>query len=133
LRLGHEGCLYDDDDWNGEAKRRSWRDSLPESFFLEGRLALIDRICKSAGIPCLFERPFILDIDLDAFNTRRAIAPADTEVFYDLARRAIGITIAREPVCVSYYQFEGEGLTAEWLEEQPLAHLKVALEDSAEE
>jgi hypothetical protein len=60
-------------------------------------LAPVDRICRCADIPCLFEQPFILDIDLDVFNTRRAVAPAHTEVFCDLARRAVGITIAREP------------------------------------
>jgi hypothetical protein len=110
-----------------EARTRRWRDSLIESEFLAERLALIDHISTSAGIPRLFERPFILDIDLDAFNTRRAIAPVDSAVFYNLVRRAVGITIAREPECVTFYQYKGEELTAEWLEEALIAHLNAAL------
>ena len=119
--------LDDRDAWHDETSERAWRDSLLESAFLKGRLALIDRICATAGVPGLFERPFILDIDLDACNTRRAIAPADPAVFYDLVCRAVGITIAREPGCVAECQFDGEGLTAAWLEPQLLAHLRAAL------
>jgi hypothetical protein len=75
------GAWFSDED--AEGKRRKWRDSLLESFFLNGWLALVDRICRSADMLCLFEQPFSLDVDLDVFNTRRPIAPANTEVFYD--------------------------------------------------
>ena len=109
------GAWFSDED--AEAKRRKWRDSLLESFLLNGCLALVDRICRSADLPCLFEQPFSLDVDLDVFNTRRPIAPANTEVFHDLPRRAIVIPTAREPGCVAYCRLEGERLTADWLEE----------------
>lgn len=120
--------LDDRDAWHDPASERAWRDGVLESRFLAGRLALIDRICTTAGVPRLFEMPFILDIDLDAFNTRQAIAPADPVVFYDLVRRAVGITIAQEPGCVDSCQLDGEGLTAAWLEPRLLAHLKTALD-----
>jgi integrase len=50
------------------------------------------------GAPA-FSDNFILDIDLDYFNTAKSITPDHRSVFYDLIRRCIGITIAME----SYY------------------------------
>ncbi len=106
---------------------REARDDVLESSFLRHRLSRIDRICETGGVPKLFDHPFILDIDLDTFNTRKAVNPDDAVVLYDLIRRAIGITIAREPGCVTELQLEGEGLSSEWLETRVLEHIERAL------
>jgi hypothetical protein len=98
-----------------------------ETTFLRGRLDLIETITKSVGVPGLFEAPFILDIDLDYFNTRKAIQPADHLVFHELIRRAEIITIAREPSCVNTCQLRGEGLTSDWLEIELKRHIREAL------
>lgn len=98
-----------------------------ESSFLRGRLDFIDIITKSAGVPGLFDAPFILDIDLDYFNTKKAVQPADHLVFHELIRQAKIITIAREPGCVKTCQRSGEGLTSEWLEAEMKRHIKEAL------
>jgi hypothetical protein len=98
-----------------------------ESTFLMGRLDFIETITKSAGITGLFEAPFILDIDLDYFNTRKAVQPADHAVFHELIRRAAIITVAREPSCVNTCQRRGEGLTSEWLETELKRHIREAL------
>lgn len=119
--------LDDQTERDEEDAYRKWRDSLLESDFLNEQLTQITTICASAGVPSLFEQPFILDIDLDAFNTRRAMAPASSTTFYDLVRRAASITIAREHRCVEVFQMEGEHLTAEWLENELLRHIKTAL------
>lgn len=118
--------LDDKGAWHDQDSERASRDRVLESSFLQKRIDLIDSICTTGGIPCLFERPFILDIDLDAFNTRQSITPSDARVFYDLIRRAIGITIAQEPGCVAECQLDGEGLTAAWLESKLLAHIERA-------
>ena len=75
----------------------------------------------------LFERPFILDIDLDTFNTQRAVAPDDATVFHDVVRRAVGVTIAREPSCVVKCEIEGENFSADWLQARVLEHIKLAM------
>lgn len=111
---------WDEDD-------RSYRDAAVDSRFLTERLELIDTVCSTAGVPGLFERPFVLDIDLDYFNTQRSISPGDTHVFHDLIRRAEVITIARETTCVEHCQLEGEGLTSAFLEQMVKMHIAAAL------
>lgn len=106
---------------------RMYANMALESTFLQGRLDFIETITKSAGVPGLFEAPFILDIDLDYFNTRKAVQPADHLVLHELIRRAKIITIAREPSCVKTCQRRGEGLTSEWLEEELKRHIRDAL------
>lgn len=56
----------------------------------------------STGFPWITDTPFILDIDLDYFNTLRSIRPAECNLFYWLIRRSAAITIAREESCVNY-------------------------------
>ncbi len=95
---------------------RENRDAALVSEFLAERLALVDEICESTGLPKLFDKPFILDIDLDYFNTKCSVEPADSTVFNELVRRAGLITIAREPGCVRSCQLPGEQLNAMQLE-----------------
>lgn len=119
--------LDDDTHRPDEAAYRHWRNQVIGGEFLKGRLDLIERICRTGNVPYLFELPFILDIDLDAFNTRQSMSPEDTTVFYDLIRRSIGVTIAQEPNCVRECQIDGERLTAPWLQKELLKHLRRAL------
>ncbi len=103
-----------------------WRDSVLETSFLSGRLALISQYCQHRSVPNLFERPFILDIDLDVFNTRKAVNPDDDALFHDLINRAIGITIARESWYVRKSEEKGENLSADWLLPRILEHVRAA-------
>ncbi|MBX6746351.1 MAG: UPF0489 family protein [Acetobacteraceae bacterium] len=119
--------LDDDTPRPDEAAYRHWRNQVIDGQFLKDRLDLIERICRTGSVPHLFELPFILDIDLDAFNTRQSMSPEDASVFYDLIRRSIGVTIAQEPNCVRECQIDGERLTAPWLQKQLLNHLRRAL------
>ncbi|WP_116894831.1 UPF0489 family protein [Pseudomonas savastanoi] len=109
------------------APSKAYANMALETEFLRGRLDLIEAITQSCGIPGLFEKPYILDIDLDYFNTRKAVQPADHLVFHELIRRAEIITIAREPSCVNTCQRRGEGLTSEWLEAELKRHIREAL------
>ena len=110
----------------GDAERQL-RDEIIEAVSLQERLGQASKICRAAGESDPLDLPFILDIDLDAFNTRQAIAPQDPSVFYELIRRAYAISIAQEPGCVEACQIEGERLAAPWLEKQLMAHIERAL------
>lgn len=120
ILLGDDNPPGDD-----EAVRRS-RDQVIEAEFLRGRLAHASEICRSANANKLLASPLILDIDLDSFNTRQAIAPQDPSVFYDLIREAHAITIAQEPEWVDELKLDKE-LAASSLEQQLLAHISRAL------
>jgi hypothetical protein len=119
--------LGDDTPLIGDDARHRSRSQILEAKVLRARLANADDICRSANVGLLLSAPFVLDIDLDSFNTRQAIAPRDPSTFYELIRRAHAITIAQEPECVDICQMEGEELAAPWLEQQLLAHIERAL------
>ena len=106
---------------------RSYLDAAVDSRFLGERLELIDQICTTGGVPGLFELPFILDIDLDYFNTRKAISPDCSQVFHKIICNAAAITIARETRCVEICQLEGEHLSGAFLEQKVKEHIAVAL------
>ncbi|MBM0105830.1 UPF0489 family protein [Steroidobacter sp. S1-65] len=117
----------------GDERDRAYRDSAIETDSLDQRLALIDEIVTSVAAPGLFDQPFILDIDLDYFNTRKSIAPRDTSTFYRLIRQAAIITIARESTCVATCQIEeGEGLDSDFLESALLEHISRALSSAGQ-
>jgi len=48
-----------------------------ESIYLDDQLARGAEMSRCVGIDHLEAQPYILDIDLDAFHSRRAIEPAD--------------------------------------------------------
>lgn len=112
---------------NAQPRSKDYADQALESDFLRRHLELIEEITQSAGVPGLYEAPFVLDIDLDYFNTRQSVQPVDHEIFHELIRRAEIITIAREPKCVTNLQKPGENLTSDWLEAELKRHIKEAL------
>lgn len=116
---------------NEQPRSKGYANQALESDFLRRHLDFIETITQSAGIPGLFEAPFILDIDLDYFNTRQSVQPANHDVFHELIRRAKIITIAREPKCVTELQKPGEKLTSDWLETELKRHISEALSTSS--
>lgn len=102
-----------------------------ETKYLNDQLMRGSEISRCFGLTNLEAAPYILDIDLDAFHTRRAINPADPSTFYRLIKNAVAITIATEAECVE----------AEWLDDEDqmsfddllqdlLGHIVKALSDS---
>jgi hypothetical protein len=92
----------------------------------DSRLApLISVIEKSFSIE---NTPYILDIDLDVFNTRAAISPPRSDLFRRLIHHAELITIAREKDCVENLGncCLEPGLTAQYLETLLLEHIESA-------
>lgn len=83
-------------------------DEIIETRYLGDQLARGSEISRFIGLPDLEAAPYILDIDLDAFHTRRAINPEDASTFYRLIKNAVAITIATEAECVE----------EEWLDDE---------------
>lgn len=99
-----------------------------ETRYLDDQLARGAEISRCIGLPHIEAAPYILDIDLDAFHTRKAISPHDPTTFYRLIRNAVAITIATEAECVKDEWLDGEDQmdTAELLNAL-LTHVEQAL------
>lgn len=81
-------------------------DNVLEAGFLAARLQDFDDILQALDEPLLRDAPFILDIDLDYFNTLRAVRPDAPEVIQALAREAVLVTVATEPEYVAHCAVE---------------------------
>lgn len=68
-----------------------------EKPYLDDQLHRISEVTSRLGIPNIESLPYILDIDLDAFHSVRAVTPDDPSTFRRLVRGALAITIATEP------------------------------------
>lgn len=101
-----------------------------EDVFLQDKLDCIQLMSCTSGLGTLQERPYILDIDLDYFRTRRAAQPLTTSVFYQLIQHAAAITIARESLCVEMLRLPGEDISSEELQSQVLSHVQKAMSHS---
>lgn len=104
-----------------------WPNLVLESDHLRDRIAIFNQILRDEGAPELQEAPYILDIDLDAFNTARSITPQNPDLFYELIRGAIGITIAVEADCFADAWEEDKVWTADDARLVILEHIQRAL------
>lgn len=82
---------------------------------------------STSGLGTINNNKYILDIDLDYFQTKKSITPSTTAVFYKLIRNSIAITIARECSCVESCRLEGETIDCNYLLEKLLEHIKKAM------
>lgn len=104
-----------------------WPDRVLESDHLEDRLRSFDQICTDANVPRLVDAAYVLDLDLDAFNTRKAMDPDDSKTFRTLINGACGITIALEPDCFNSCWTDGPAISVDEALEKILAHIEKAL------
>lgn len=103
-------------------------DEIIEARYLDDQLARGSEISRCFGLAGLEAAPYILDIDLDAFHTRRAIKPEDTSTFYRLIKNAAAITIATEAECVEEeWLDEGGQMSSDKLLQELLCHINKAL------
>lgn len=98
-----------------------------ESIYLDDQLARGAEMSRCVGIDHLESKPYILDIDLDAFHSRQAIEPADRTTFYRLIRNAVAITVATEAECVEELKFDGEAIDADFLLTRMTEHIQAAI------
>jgi len=97
-----------------------------ESIYLNDQLVRGAEMSRCVGLVHLEVQPYILDIDLDAFHSRRAIEPADPSTFYRLIRNAEAITVATEAECVDELKFDDEPIDAEMLLDRLMTHIESA-------
>ncbi len=103
-------------------------DEIIESRYLDDQIARGSEISRCFGLSNLEAAPYILDIDLDAFHTRRAINPKDSSTFYRLIKNAEAITIATEAECVEEEWLDDEDkMNSDMLLQELLAHINKAL------
>jgi hypothetical protein len=82
-------------------------DEIIETRYLDDQLQRGAEISRCIGLDHLEAKRYILDIDLDAFHSRKAINPDNPSTFYRLIKNAVAITVATEAACVE----------EEWLDE----------------
>ncbi len=97
-----------------------------EADFLKRKFDVAARMAAGAGIDELLDYPFILDIDLDYFTTKKSILPADIAFFYMLIKKSQFITIAQEPDFVIRHRSEND-LDADFLLNELLLHIENAM------
>ena len=98
-----------------------------ESIYLDDQLVRGAEMSRCVGIDHVEAQPYILDIDLDAFHSQKAIAPANPSTFYRLIRNAVAITVATEAACVDELKFDDEAVDAEMLLDRLMGHIHEAL------
>jgi hypothetical protein len=93
------------------------------------RLEKIEQINKSIfGGAYDFLNNFILDIDLDYFNTHASLEPSNISVFYNLIRKSQAITIAQESEYVHFLKID-DGITSNYILAKLFEHFEKALNE----
>jgi hypothetical protein len=98
-----------------------------ESAYLEDQLARGAEISRCVGLPDLEAQPYILDIDLDVFHSRKAVEPDDPSTFHRLIHGAVAITIATEPDWVDDLWDDEEPIASAELLDMVLSQIQSAL------
>lgn len=106
--------------------RKEAYDKVIESDELRYKLSQVNQFIPGFFHESGIAKPFILDIDLDCFHTRRAIAPENPEIFECLIQQAEIITIATEGSYVELEKIEEE-INEEYLLEKLLSLIEAAL------
>jgi hypothetical protein len=101
------------------------KNSVLEDFYLEKQFRVIDSVMLSLGTNRK-DKPYILDIDLDYFQTVQSVYPTKPNLFFELVRGAEYITIAKESVCVDMLKVDGEDIDSEFLLEKILGQINCA-------
>lgn len=106
IYLEHKIICRGVDEYQRAGRTRPRPDNVLEADFLAKRLRDFDDIFNALDEPLLRDAPFILDIDLDYFNTLRAVRPDAPELIRALAREAALLTVATEPTFVTHCAVE---------------------------
>ena len=117
IYLEHKIICRGVDEYRHEGRRRPQPNNVLETDFLTKRLQDFDNMVRQLDEPLLREAPFILDIDLDYFNTLRAIRPEAPALIRTLAKEAALLTVATEPSYVSHCAVEPDVTWTKLLDE----------------
>ncbi len=111
---------------HGDECYRKHADQVIESVMLNQLITTSNTIAQPAGIKSILELPYVLDIDLDYFTSTKGLAPEDPQLFYEMIRGAVAITVATEPNYVKRERIDEE-LTSEYALERIMNHFEKAL------
>ena len=106
IYLEHKIICRGVDEYQRAGRMRPQPNNVLETDFLAKRLQDFDDILKTLDEPLLRDAPFILDIDLDYFNTLRAVRPDSPDLIRMLAQEATLLTVATEPEFVTHCAVE---------------------------
>lgn len=119
------GCEAGTHDESCEVMRAG---QIIDAKYLDDQLQRGAEISRCIGLADLEAAPYILDIDLDVFHTRRSINPENPSTFYRMIKNAVAITIATEAQCVNEEWLDDDDkMTANELLAELLAHIDKAL------
>lgn len=105
---------------------KEYVDMYLEDIFLEDRLNVITEMTSQYFNNQSFLNPYILDIDLDYFMSKKAITPIDYTIFSRIVQNADIITIAKESGYVEICRKE-EDINSEYLLEKLLSLIDLIL------
>ncbi|MGE3975264.1 MAG: UPF0489 family protein [Bdellovibrionales bacterium] len=88
--------------------KRNDYDQVLESIFLDELIGSFNTSLSELKQKALCEVPYILDIDLDYFNTRASIHPKNAETFLKLVSGAALVTVATEPEYVKHCSLDAD-------------------------
>ncbi len=97
-----------------------------EADYLIERLRNVEEMGVAVSKSNVLREPYILDIDLDYFQTEQSVNPHDPTQFHAIIQRASAITIALEPSCVRALRLNGENITSDFLLNQVMQHIRTA-------
>jgi hypothetical protein len=101
-------------------------DQVLEEEYLVDQIERANEMALSVGLGAVERTPYILDIDLDYFHTRKAIAPVRPAKFYELIRNSLAVTVAIEEECTQNLKVDGEAISTTMLLEGLYEHIHVA-------
>ena len=111
---------------NFKYSEKQTRDMVIESIVIRDLIEIYKKITTCTGLETIYTSPYILDIDLDVFNTIKSLHPDDSIAFYELIQGACAITIAREQVCVQHCRIDGENINSQSILCDVVAHIEKA-------
>lgn len=124
--IGYRGCTEDcDKEIHDDDCYRKCVDQVIESEHLSNR---INHLNFMTGRTNILSEGYILDIDLDYFNTIKSINPKNKVFFYDLIRESHAITIAKESQWVYNEALDKLNINSNLLLERLILHITEALE-----
>ena len=106
IYLEHKIICRGVDEYHHAGRTRPQPNNVLETDFLTKRLQDFDELVRQLDEPGLRNGHFILDIDLDYFNTLRAVRPDAPEMIRTLAKEAALLTVATEPSYVTHCAVE---------------------------
>jgi hypothetical protein len=107
-------CRAIDPDPQSRKVERFLCDQVLESAFLKDKIESLNKDLMQLGEVALFDAPYILDIDLDYFNTLKSVQPENADMFRSMVQRAGLISVATEPDYVNHCSLD-QGLTSDIL------------------